>query len=420
MTREPRAAPGALRNVVTALSLLAVLGPMTTDLYLPAFPDMAADLRASAAQIQWSLSATLIGVAAGQLVFGPLGDAFGRRGPLLAATGVHVVASSAIALIDGAEWLLVWRLLQGLGAAGVSVLATAIARDCFEEERLVRVLARLALLSGLAPVVAPLLGSLLLKAGGWRGVFVALAGYGLVAVALCVVAVPETLAGAGKQPEVRHSAKDRYAAVLRDRGLLGAAVIGAMMAGGVFAYLSASSFVFQTTYGLGADGYAAVFAVNASAFALGSQVAARALSRFASQQLLLWTLLTALTAATATALVALTRLGVTCFTLAVFVFLFAAGSCMPTIQVVALQQHASQAGTAASVFGFLNFGFASVVSPLSGAGEDRVLTLGLLLAALTCAALVSLRTLVTPELTRREQRAGSRPVPSSEDMRGPE
>ncbi|MFJ9707204.1 multidrug effflux MFS transporter [Streptomyces sp. NPDC101234] len=400
------------------LSLLAVLGPLTTDLYLPAFPRMAADLGASAAQIQWSLSATLLGVAAGQLLFGPLSDAVGRRWPLMSATGIHVAASAAIALVGSAEWLLVWRFLQGLGAAGVSVVATAVARDAFEGRRLVRVLARLALLSGLAPVVAPLLGSLLLWAAGWRGVFAALAGYGLVAVVLCFAVLPETLTGGGSGPRDRSSVKHRYRAVLTDRGLTGASVIGATMVGGVFAYLSTSSFAFQTTYGLGADAYALLFAVNASAFAVGSQVAARALTRFSPQRVLRWALSAALTAAAATGLTSLLALGVVGFTVALFLFLLAAGACMPTVQVVALQRHGRQAGTAASVLGFVNFGFASLVSPLSGTGPDRVLALGVVLGGLSCVALVSLRVLVTPAVRSHEPTSSSVPAPDCEEARG--
>ncbi|MCZ0997500.1 multidrug effflux MFS transporter [Streptomyces mirabilis] len=418
--REQDTGPRAPTGVIPALSLLAVLGPMTTDLYLPAFPRMAADLGASAAQIQWSLSATLLGVAAGQLVFGPLSDAVGRRWPLMSATGIHVVASTAIALVGSAEWLVVWRLLQGLGAAGVSVLATAIARDAFEGRRLVQVLARLALLSGLAPVIAPLLGSLLLSAAGWRGVFVALAGYGLIAVVLCFATLPETMTSAGSRLKARQSVRRRYVAVLGDRGLVGGAIVGAMMVGGVFAYLSASSFAFQTTYGLSADGYALVFAVNASAFALGSQVAARALTRSSPRPVLRWALSAALVAGAGMGLMSLWEVGVVGFTVAAFVFLLAAGACLTTVQVVALQQHARQAGTAASVLGFINFGFASIVSPLSSTGPDRVLALGVLLTGLSCVALVSLRLLVTPALKRRERTPCSVPAVTCEDSRSSE
>lgn len=402
-------------GVVVALSLLAVLGPMTTDLYLPAFPRMTADLQAGAAEIQWSLSATLIGVAAGQLVFGPISDAVGRRRPLLYATAIHVAAGTAIALVHSVEALLVWRLIQGLGASGVSVLAIAIARDVFDGRGLVRILAQLALLSGLAPVVAPVLGSLLLRAVGWRGLFLALAGYGLLAVAWCAAAVTESMTGTGAKPGHRGAARDRYRTVLADRALVGAAGIGAMMAAGVFAYVSASSFVYQDTYGLSANGFALVFALNASAFALGSPVAAWVLTRIAPRALLRWTLGTALLAAAAVASTSVLPTGVVGLTIAVFGFLLAAGMCMPTIQVVALEQHGTRAGTAASILGFINFGTASIVSPLSGAGDDRVLVLGTLLAALSCAAMLSLGLLVGPQLKRRARAPVGGPAPSPED-----
>ncbi|WP_432970229.1 multidrug effflux MFS transporter [Dactylosporangium sp. CA-233914] len=394
-----------------ALSLLAVLGPMTTDLYLPAFPRIAADLHASPAEIQWSLSVTLVGVAVGQLLFGPISDSVGRRRPLLCAAMIHVAASAAIAVTSSVAGLLVWRLLQGLGAAGVSVLTLAIARDLFEGRRLVRVLAHLGLLSGLAPVAAPVLGSLLLNALDWRGVFLVLAGYGLLAMAGYAAALPETATGAGARPA---AVKDRYRAVVTDRALLGAAVIGATMAAGVFAYVSASSFVYQGTFGFSANVYALVFAVNAAAFALGSPAAAWALKRLSPQVLLRWALGAAFVAAVVLTTSAVLHAGAVGLTFAFFGFLLAAGICMPTIQIVALEQHAMQSGTAASIFGFINFGFASIISPLSGVGGDRILTLGVLLAALGCAATLSLELLVRPELKGRAHAAAGGPSPSLE------
>ena len=178
---------------ILILGALSALGPFTIDLYLPAFPTVAAELHASDAAIQITLTATLIGFALGQLIVGPLADAFGRRKPLLIATGVHVLASFAVAFAPTVELVTVGRVFQGIGAAGSGVVAMAIVRDLFSGQRLIRMLSRLALVWGLAPVLAPVIGSQLLRVIDWRGVFVVLAGYGLVMVIVSAFFMIETL-----------------------------------------------------------------------------------------------------------------------------------------------------------------------------------------------------------------------------------
>jgi DHA1 family bicyclomycin/chloramphenicol resistance-like MFS transporter len=165
---------------IVLLGALTALGPFTIDLYLPAFPVLEADFHTTAAMIQLTLTGTMIGFALGQLIVGPLSDKVGRRVPLLSVTALHVVASVAAALAPTLELLSVARVFQGAGAAAGGVVAAAIVRDLFGGRRLVVMLSRLALVSGVAPVLAPLVGSALLAVMPWRGVFVVLAVYGAV------------------------------------------------------------------------------------------------------------------------------------------------------------------------------------------------------------------------------------------------
>ena len=165
---------------IILLGALTALGPFTVDLYLPAFPVLQEDFHTTAAAIQLTLTGTMIGFALGQLIVGPLSDKVGRRVPLLTVTAVHVLASLAAALAPSLELLTVARVLMGMGAAAGGVVAMAVVRDLFGGRRLVVMLSRLALVSGVAPVVAPLIGSALLTVMPWRGIFVVLAVYGVV------------------------------------------------------------------------------------------------------------------------------------------------------------------------------------------------------------------------------------------------
>ncbi|BDZ45723.1 hypothetical protein GCM10025866_16320 [Naasia aerilata] len=178
---------------VIVLGALVGLGPFTIDMYLPAFPVLTKDFGVSDAAVQLTLTGTTIGFGLGQLVVGPLSDRFGRRIPLLAATTLHVLACVGAALAQDVTVLGLFRVLQGIGAAGGGVVAMAMMRDLFGGRALVRMLSRLALVTSLAPVVAPVIGSQLLRAVDWRGLFLTLAGYGLVMVIIAALCLRETM-----------------------------------------------------------------------------------------------------------------------------------------------------------------------------------------------------------------------------------
>jgi DHA1 family bicyclomycin/chloramphenicol resistance-like MFS transporter len=180
------------------LGALTALGPFTMDLYLPAFPAVARDLLASATAVQATLTATAVGMGAGQLVVGPLSDALGRRWPLVIATTMHIGASALIALSPSIELVALARFAQGFGAAGGAIVASAMVRDLFGGQRLVKMAAQVALVSGFAPIIAPVIGSQLLLVVSWRGVFWILACYGLAVVFTAVLLIPETRTRRGR------------------------------------------------------------------------------------------------------------------------------------------------------------------------------------------------------------------------------
>ncbi|NLP82903.1 multidrug effflux MFS transporter [Microbacterium sp. CFH 90308] len=351
---------------IILLGALTALGPFTIDLYLPAFPALEEDFQTTAAAIQLTLTGTMIGFALGQLIVGPLSDKVGRRLPLLVVTALHVVASVAAALAPSLELLSVARVFMGAGAAAGGVVAAAIVRDLFGGRRLVVMLSRLALVSGVAPVLAPLVGSALLLVVSWRGIFVVLAIYGAVMLVSAIVFLPETLPKARRHERGATTIWQRYRSVFSDRVFIGVLIIGGMTFSGLFSYLSASPFLFQVTYAFDPQQYGVLFAVNSLGVVLGVQAAARLAARFGPQWVLAWSTAVLLVAASVIILADQLGLGLWGTVVPLFVFMTACGFSFPCVQVLALDRHGKAAGTAQSVVGATNFGVAGLISPLVG------------------------------------------------------
>lgn len=392
---------------IVVLGALVALGPFTIDLYLPAFPIVADELDASEPMIQLTLTATMIGFGLGQLVVGPWSDTVGRRLPLILATTLHVGASLGVAFAPDITWVLVFRVLQGVGAAGGGVVAMATVRDLFGGQPLVRMLSRLALVTSLAPILAPVIGSQLLVVLDWRGLFVALAAYGVVIVALAAVLIAETLPAERRRVRGHSTIAQRYRAVLSDRVFIGVALIAGLMFSGLFAYLSASSFLFQDVYGFDAQQFGILFAVNSIGLAVSSQVASRLMRRFAPPRILAFSLPIMAIAGFTAAAAAFFDLGLAPVVGATFVFLSCAGLSFPCIQVTALAPHGAEAGTAAALLGAINFGLASLSAPIVGVfGTETAIPMGLGMGLLLSVATALLWIVVRP---LRAHRIGDEP-----------
>jgi DHA1 family bicyclomycin/chloramphenicol resistance-like MFS transporter len=351
---------------VLLLGALTALGPFTIDLYLPAFPTLEKDFETTSAAIQLTLTGTMIGFALGQLIVGPLSDKVGRRIPLLVVTGVHVLASVAAALAPDLLLLGGARVLMGAGAAAGGVVAAAIVRDLFGGKRLVVMLSRLALVSGVAPVLAPLVGSWLLSVMPWRGIFVVLAVYGAVMLTWSLFFLPETLPRARRQDRSSVTVWQRYRQVFSDRVFVGVLIIGGMSFSGLFSYLSASSFLFQEGYGFDAQQYGLLFAANSVGVAAGVQLASRLAARFGPQWVIAFSTAALVLASVAIVVTDQLGWGIWGTMVPLFVFMTAAGFTFPCVQVLALDRHGSAAGTAQSIIGATNFGVAGFISPLVG------------------------------------------------------
>ncbi|MEJ3404286.1 multidrug effflux MFS transporter [Rathayibacter sp. YIM 133350] len=378
---------------ILVLGALTALGPFTMDLYLPAMPTLQHELGVPAAAIQLTLTGTMLGFGFGQLIVGPWSDKVGRRLPLLLATSLHILACIGAALSPDIYWLGAFRLLMGFGASAGGVVAMAMVRDLFGGKPLVKMLSRLALVNGLAPVIAPVAGSQLLLLVDWRGIFWALAIYGAV-VALCVAFfIVETLPQQDRHGAGHSTARERYKALFSDRVFVGVALIGGMSFTGLFAYLSSSSFLFQEVFGFSAQQFGLLFAVNSVGIIIGVQTSSWIMHRTSvgPQWILVATTVVQLITATAIIVLSVSGAGLWGVIIPLFVFIMACGFTFPTIQVLALVHHGKEAGTAASVLGALNFGLAGLLSPIVGVlGVATAAPMGLVMA---CAAVISILTL---------------------------
>ena len=245
------------------LGALVAFGPLSIDLYLPALPAMALGLSASPAAVQASITVFLAGFALGMLFYGPMSDRFGRRPVMLAGIGLFVIASLACLLAAAVEQLIVARLLQALGGGAASVLARAVVRDVYAPNEAIRKLSLMAMVTAIAPLLAPLAGSVLLASFGWRGTFAALLLWGLLSLLVVWRQLPETLAPASRGQLTLGRAFAAYGALLRDPLALGLVLAGGMSFAAMFAYITAGPFYFITLQGLSPRWFGMLFAANA-------------------------------------------------------------------------------------------------------------------------------------------------------------
>ena len=383
---------------IVLLGALTALGPFTIDLYLPAFPQVKADFDITDALVQLTLTATTLGFAIGQLLVGPWSDKVGRRLPLILATSVHVLASIGVAFAPSFEWLMVFRVLQGAGAAAGGVVAMATVRDLFGGYPLVRMLSRLALVTGLAPVLAPLIGSQLLLIMNWHGMFLFLAGYGVIVLTASMLFIVETLPPSRRAEAGHSSIGQRYKALFTDRIFVGMAIIGAMTFSGLFAYLSSSSLLFQEVYGLDAQQYGLLFAINSLGIIIGTQSSARIARTVGPQWILAVSTIVLVTMALLIVVLDAAGAGLFGILIPLWFFIAACGFSFPCVQVLALAHHGKEAGTAASLLGALNFGVAGLLSPIVGLfGITNAIPMAGVMAAAAAVSITVLWVVVRPK-----------------------
>ncbi|MET8623962.1 multidrug effflux MFS transporter [Kitasatospora sp. NPDC004669] len=363
--------PGADRAVIAVLGGLTALGPLTTDLYLPGLPAIAEDLTAEPAAVQLTLTFSMFGVAAGQLLFGPLSDRFGRRPPLLVGLLVYTVSRVVCVLAPNLSVLIAARFVQGAAGSAGLVIGRAVARDRFQGVAMLRFLASIALISGLAPILAPIIGAQLMRFTSWRGTFGALTALGLLLTLAAFGALRETLPTQARDGGGVGTALRTIGRLLRHRPFLGLALTSSLSFGALFGYISGSSTVLQHVYQVSPQTYSLLFGLNSLSIVVMTQLNGRVLApRFTARALMLGGLVTAIAAGVA--LVLLTTVwdfGLAGFCPPLFVLMGSLGVVLPNTAAQALGMVEPQvAGTASALLGAGSFLCGALVAPLSSLG----------------------------------------------------
>ena len=379
-------------------------GPLSMDLYLPAFPQLADDLHASEAAVQLTLTADVVGLVVGQLVLGPLSDARGRRGLLIGSTAVCAVVSALCALAPSVGWLSAWRFVQGASGGGGIVLARAVAADLTEGVAAARLFSLFMTVSSVAPIAAPVLGGALLAAtGSWRPMFWVLAATSLVLAAAAWATIPETLV-----PERRHRGGLRatgraFLDLVRDREFTGYALTVALAYASLFGYLAASSFVLQELYGLSATQFSLVFALNAAGSIALGLLNARLVARFPVRRILVAGLVASTIAAALLVVAVLVpstgRWALVAVLAPLFLVVASRGLVSANATVLGIGR-TTAAGSASAVLGACMFAGGVLVTPLLAAGgEGSAMPMAAVVGGGALAALLATALLTRPAAT---------------------
>ncbi|WP_065649498.1 multidrug effflux MFS transporter [Pantoea eucrina] len=366
--------PNRLVYAIT-LGLLAALGPLCIDLYLPALPELARDLQTQTSTAQLSLTAGLLGLGAGQLLFGPMSDKFGRIRPLLLSLLLLFIASVGCALAKDIHSLLIARLFEGLAGAGGAVLSRAIARDMYSGHELTRFFALLMLVNGLAPVGAPVLGGALMTIMSWRGIFIVLAAIAILLILLARWQLHETLPAARRSQGSLFSAWAALGQVVTHRPFMGFCLTQGFMMSGMFAYIGASPFVLQQIYGLSPQAFSLCFAANGFGLIIASQTSARLCPLWGEYRVLKGGLMLAFVASATLLTAALSGAALPVILVALFFSIASNGVIATTAASLAMQSQGHRAGSASAVIGVTMFTLGAISVPVSGVGGTSVISM---------------------------------------------
>lgn len=381
-------APRIRARLVLILGALSGFGALTIDMYLPAMPGMAGDLHTGTLPVQLTLTVFVVGLALGQVIVGPLSDAWGRRRPLLAGLALYAAGSLWCALAPGVGWLIAGRVVQSLGAAAGAVLARAVVRDLYQGTAMTRFFSTMMVVNGAAPVVAPVIGGQLLTVATWRSVFLVLTAVGAVLLVAVVLALPESLPADRRAPAHFSATLQTFRTLVADQRYLRYVLAAALMFAAVFAYISGSSFVLQDSYGLSAQQFSVVFGVNGLGIVLFGQVNGWLVGRVADEHTLLRVSLAVAALGSAGVLAcAVTGLPLPVLLACLFLVVSMLGIVLANATSLALAGHGSAAGSASSLQGLLQFLVGSVAaSAMSLSGHVTAATMGVTMLMCSVAA----------------------------------
>ncbi|MET3860355.1 DHA1 family bicyclomycin/chloramphenicol resistance-like MFS transporter [Dietzia sp. 2505] len=403
----PSALPGTVpAAMLLPLALAGAIGPFATDTYLPALPLIVGEFGVSASVAQLTLTAFMVALAAGQLVIGPLSDRVGRRTLLILGAVGTAVAAVMCALAPSIWVLVLGRVAQGFfGAAGI-VLSKAVVVDVGRGAGVAKAFATLMAIQSVAPVIAPLIGGAVVPFGGWRGVFWLLAGLSVVTAIGVVAAVPETLHPGDRRTGGIVSTLGDMRVVATHRPFVARVSVFVFTFGVLFAYISASPFIYQDMVGLSPTAYSVAFTVNALGILASNLAGARLVGRFAPEKILASGVVGMLTAiAVLVVVVALSpagTLGLAPVTAGFILLTLSIGAILPNAAALSMQATRGHSGSGSALLGAAQFSLAALVSPLTGfAGPHSALPMLAVMGACALAVVVALTAVL-----RRSAHAG--------------
>lgn len=350
--------------LILILGGVIAIGPLTIDMYLPAFSAIAQSLDASESLVQLSLTTYFIGIALGQLAYGPIIDRFGKKPPLFFGLSLFIISSIACLFVKNIEQLIFWRFFQALGACAGAVVPRSIVRDIFSPQESGRVFSHLMLVMGIAPILAPVFGSFILALYGWKAIFVFLTCFGFICLAVSYFIIPETK---GANPDEKMSnAFKKYLGILRDKNFVVATLCGGLTMAGIFSYITGAPFSYLTFFGLSAKEFSLLFSINSIFFIIASQINARLLRKYSMEKVLEKVLLIPAIAGIALVFCGFYDHGFMPITLSLSLYLFSVGAILPSSSALAMANQSVHSGSASALLGTIQFILAAITSFLVG------------------------------------------------------
>ena len=350
--------------LVLLLGVLSAFGPFVVDLYLPSLPQLASFFETSASMTQLTLTTAMIGLAVGQLLLGPLSDKFGRKIPLIISLVIYIISTILIVYAPNIESMIVLRVIQGLSSAGSVVISRAVATDLYRGREMTRFFGLLMTINGIAPIISPILGSLLLEYISWKGVFVFLALIGLVVLFFCF-RLKESLSVENRLQGSIFATFSTFGVIIKNRLFMSYVGIESFLLGAMFAYIAASPFILQSFYGLSAFIFSLCFGANGAALVIGANIG----GKLPNRQALAIGVLAFVVAALYTIAVLIIQPHWLFVEIGFFAMLLLMGITFPAISTLAMESERQYAGSASALLGFAPFFLGGIVSPLVGIGN---------------------------------------------------
>ena len=357
------------------------MGPLNIDMYLPSFPGIASDLDTTATLVQTSLTACLLGLAVGQLIFGPLSDSLGRKRPLLVALPLFAGASLLCALAPNITVLIGARFLQGFTASAGVVISRAVVRDVFSGRALTKFYALLMVINAVAPMVAPMAGGAILSFEGtsWKSIFIFLSLIGFIIFAIIAWKLKETLLSEHRIPSSIGVTIKTMGNLLKDRSFIGYALVVGFVHGGSFAYVSGTPFIYQDIYGVSPQVFSVLFGINGLAIITGSFLIGR-LGDLIHEKILLQIAVTINLIATFLLLIMTIIQGpLASLVILIFIYMITIGMTITSTITLGMEKQGHRAGSASAVLGMLPLLMGSLFSPLAGINGASAIPMGAIL-----------------------------------------